>query len=130
VKSDAILGAAGGGADDAIQEADMLMRHALEEAKKLLSDNMVLFTNMVDALIEYETLMQSDIEALVANRSVVPSAVAPPAPRQPPPVIVLPDTVPVVLSPKEKRAKALGELVSVARETLKPRRKRKPTSYA
>lgn len=129
VKSEALLGAAGDGADDALREADMLMRHALEEAKKLLVDNLTLFHNMVEALLEYETLMQSDIEALVANRSVVPSAVAPPAPRSTPAKpLVVKEAVEVVPS-QGKRTRKLGELVSVARESLAGRKRKKALPY-
>jgi cell division protease FtsH len=101
VKSDELLHAAADATDEALVEADMLLRRALEDAKALLAGNRDLFDAMVTSLLEHETLGHAQIQDLVAHRSVVPAAPAPPAPRREP--VTVPRPVPVPARPVAPR---------------------------
>lgn len=82
VKSNAILGAAGTATDEAVAEADALLRQALRDARTLLAEHRKLVLHLVDALLEWETLDNTQIDELVKGR-VLPTVVsAPPPPRQ------------------------------------------------
>jgi cell division protease FtsH len=83
VKTEAILGAGGGATDEAVAEADALLRQALEDSHRLLAQNDALVRNMVDALLEWETLTNAQIDELMAGRAVVDAGSPPPSPRQP-----------------------------------------------
>lgn len=81
VKSDNILHAANTQTDDAVNEADHLLRQALADAKDLLEKNRKLVTAMVDALLEWDTLTNAQIEDLVRGKRLVQNTTPPPAPR-------------------------------------------------
>lgn len=82
VKSEGILGASSIATDEAIAEAETLLRKALEDAKTMLAKNMHIVESFVDALLERETLSNVEIEELMAGHKLAPLDTAPPAPRQ------------------------------------------------
>lgn len=82
VKSETILGASSTAVDEAVAEADALMRSALADAKSLLETNGEMLHHLVEALLEFETLTQDQIVALVDGRSLEAVVEAPPAPRR------------------------------------------------
>jgi cell division protease FtsH len=81
VKSDSILSVSNQASDDALGEADALLRRALQDAKDILNSHSKLVHNFVDALIENETLVNEDIKELMAGQKIRPVVVPPPAPR-------------------------------------------------
>lgn len=82
VKSDVILSVSNEASDEALQEADELLRQALKDANELLNSHSHIMKNFVEALLEYETLTNEQIQEIMAGHSVVEVNSAPPAPRR------------------------------------------------
>ena len=82
VKSGDVLGAAGKVTDEAVAEAETLLRKALNDATSIITSHEQLFMTLVNALVEHETLDNSQILSIVAGETVVPTMAHPPAPRQ------------------------------------------------
>jgi cell division protease FtsH len=84
VKSDSLLSASGSATDEAVSEADSLMRRALADARELLTRNRALVESLVGALLDHETLDHRQIADLMEGRTVTATTTPPPAPRQRP----------------------------------------------
>jgi len=129
VKSGELLNAGTGVTDSAIAEADALIRQALEDAKKLLNDNREFFDKMVAALLEYDTLILSQIEALQQGVELIAPTPPPPPKRhitEPVPVPVPQAVREPVFSPlPEKKHKKWGEKVAAFTIAAKSRMPRK-----
>ena len=82
VKNEGILRASETATDEALEEAEALLRKALEDAKIILSSHAKLVDAFVEALLERETLSQLEIDELMAGHKLKPLTSAPPAPRQ------------------------------------------------
>lgn len=82
VKSEGILRASETATDEAVQEAENLLRKALEDAKIILNSHSKLVEAFVEALLERETLSQLEIDELMSGHKLKPLTSAPPAPRQ------------------------------------------------
>lgn len=72
-----IFGSAGAVADKVVNEADALLQRALLDAKDIIRENRELFDNMVNTLLEYETLSSAMIDDLMLGREVCPPKPAP-----------------------------------------------------
>lgn len=85
VKDGNLLAAGAGVTDAVIDEAEALLRDALQDAKDLLEANRDFFDRMVEALLEYETLTLVQIEELREGHvlSAPPPLAMPPRPESP-----------------------------------------------
>lgn len=123
VKTEGILGASAIATDEAIAEAETLLRKALEDAKHMLQAHMHIVNTFVEALLERETLSNLEIEELMAGHKLAPLDVSPPAPRQENKTALPKPRIQVIdfKNPEKKR----GLLIPVVSKLLKPRKHKK-----
>jgi cell division protease FtsH len=82
VKSEGILSVSNQASNEALEEADALLRKALEDAKFLLSSHSELVSAFVESLLEYETLSNEQIKNIMQGYKVKATSTPPPAPRK------------------------------------------------
>lgn len=123
VKTEGILGASAIATDEAIAEAEALLRKALEDAKHMLKEHMHIVNVFVEALLERETLSNLEIEELMAGHKLAPLDVSPPAPRQENKTTMPKPKIQVIdfKTPEKKR----GLLIPIVSKLLKPRKNKK-----
>ena len=67
--------------DEAMTEVKEILDKALRDAKEIIENNKPLFMDMINALLEYETLYNEQIEELVHGKTLTPPALTHSAPR-------------------------------------------------
>ena len=127
VKSDGVMSVSAGASDEAVEEADALLRRALVDAGALLEANRGMFDRLVAALLEFETLTHAQIDELVAGHELTVTSTPPPSPRRNPSSIRIPrQTPPVVLpTPLAQTVPVMQRIRSMPAVANFMRRKRK-----
>lgn len=128
VKSEQLLYSSGVATDEVVAEADGLLRRALDDAKDLLRANESLVRHMVEALLEWETLTNSQIEELMKGRRTVDAGSPPPAPRGniAEPAADIPASQPSKSAPAHEPIPALARIAAaVYRGVINRRRRRR-----